>query len=111
MGIEKSVVVLKRIYKLWFTKEEHDMSKCKLNIAGSQLVMDIEIAMKVFEMLTSVPLEKIDYDYIARADSSTGESQHLYYLRPISEDVRLEGLNAEDYAMWKLYTASRKEKK
>lgn len=87
------------------------MSKCKVVISGSQLVVDTEVAMKLFEILTSVPLEKIDYDYVSRDESPTGESQHLYYLRPISEDVRLEGLNAEDYAMWKLYTASRKEKK
>jgi hypothetical protein len=87
------------------------MSKCRVVIAGIPLVMDTEVAMKVFNLLNDVQAEKIDYDYISREGSPTGQSQHLYYLKPMSDDLRLEGLIAEDYAMWKLYTSTREEKK
>ena len=87
------------------------MSKCKVYIAGVPLVLDTEVAMKVFSILNDAQAEKIDYDYISRDDSPTGQSQHLYYLKPMEDALRLEGLSAEDYAMWKLYTSTREEKK
>jgi hypothetical protein len=111
MGIEKSVVVLKRIYKLWFTNKEQDMSKCELTICGAKFVGDTADVLKVFEAINTTNLERIEYDYITRADSPTGESQTLYYTKPIGDGVKVESLNSEDYAMWKLYTASRGEKK
>lgn len=111
MGIEKSVVVLKRIYKLWFTKEEQDMSKCRLNVGGAVFILDTTNALEVFRLLNDTPMQKLDYDYVPKRDSATGESQSLYYLKSADEAVRLESVSAEDYAMWLLYTSTRENKK
>lgn len=110
MGIEKSVVVLKRICKPWFTKEEA-MSKCRLNISGATFIVDTEQALEVFRLLNDTPMERLDYDYISKADSKSGESETYYYLKSSDESVKLASVDPEDYAMWKLYTSTRENKK
>lgn len=107
MGIEKSVVVLKRIYKLWFTNKEQDMSKCKLSISGATFVVDTEVGLNLFKILNEAQMEHLDYDYIPKKDSITGDSETLYYLRSSDEKIKLSSVDAEDYAMWKLYTSTR----
>lgn len=101
---------LRGIYKLWFTKG-NDMSKCKLVLGGMTLIAETETAMKMFDMLNELEVERLDYDYISKSDSPTGESQTLHYLKDFRDYVKLEGLDPKDYAMWKLYTSSRGEKK
>ena len=102
---------LRGIYKPRFTNKDEPMRKCKLHINGLTLVADPEDAIRVFRMFQEVNLEQVDYDYISRAESPTGESQHLSYLKSFNNQVKIEGLDAEDYAMWKLYTSTRGEKK
>jgi hypothetical protein len=114
MGIEKSMVVLdllRKIYKPRFTNKDIHMSKCKVVIGGLQIAMDTEIAMKVFELLNGTQLERVDYDYTPRDKSPTGKPLELYYLEPFGSQIRIEGIIAEDYAVWKLYSSTREEKK
>ena len=113
MGIEKPMVVLdwlRSIYKPRFTKEEA-MSKCEMTICGAKFVGETADILKIFEVINSANLERIEYDYVSRADSPTGESQTLYYTKPLADSVKVESLNAEDYAMWKLYASTRENKK
>jgi hypothetical protein len=110
MGFEKSMAILKSKCKPRFTKG-NDMSKCKLNIDGTTYICDTEKAMQLFELMNSARLEKLDYDYVSHSESPTGKSQSLYYLKPMGGEVKLEGLDPEEYAMWKLYTSTRGDKK
>ena len=87
------------------------MSKCKVVISASVMVADTDEALELFRLLSKLNVEKLNYDYISRADSPTGESQTLHYLETINEAIQLSNVTDEDYAMWKLYTASRGEKK
>jgi len=77
--------------------------RCKVTIGGSQLVMSMEEAVKVFTVLNGVNISKIDYDYI--------EGKSYYHLKEAPDFCSLQSLSEEDYSMWKLYTAARGEKR
>ena len=98
---------LRKIYKPRFTNKEQNMSKCRLNIGGSVFIVDIEQGLEVFKLLNGAVMEKLDYDYISKSDSATGQSQTLYFLKSTDDSVTLSNVSADEYAMWKLYTASR----
>ena len=87
------------------------MSKCTLFIHGTHLVGDTESVFRIFEALNEANLERVDYDYIPKADSPTGESQSMYYTVSVSNLIRIESLDPEEYAVWKLYASTRKDKK
>lgn len=109
MGFEKSMAILKSKCKPWFTKGQN-MSKCRLNINGNTYICDTEYAIKLFDLMNSAGLERLDYDYVSSSDSPTGKSQTLYYLKPMGEGLKLEGLDPEEYAMWKIYTSTKENK-
>lgn len=106
MGFEKSMAILKSKCKPWFTKGQN-MSKCKINICGTQLVMNVQEAMQVFQLFNQAEIEKLDYDYVSSSDSPTGKSQTLHYLKPFENGVVLENVPQESYAMWKIYTSTK----
>ena len=97
-------------YKPRFTKEDEPMSKCRLNIGGSVFIIDTEQGLEMFKVLNGATMERLDYDYVPKSDSKSGRSETLYYLKSSDEAVKLSSVSAEDYAMWKLYTASRENK-
>lgn len=82
-------------------------NKCIVNITNTSLVMDTEDAIKIFKALNGADAEVVEYDYIPMRESTTGESQSLYYLKPKIAIARLETVGNEEYAMWKLYTSTR----
>lgn len=86
------------------------MSKCKVIICGVHLVGDTEDVFRIFEVMNAANLERVEYDYISKTESLTEESQSLYYTKPMNDGVRIESLDPEDYAVWKLYASTRGNK-
>jgi len=76
--------------------------RCKITIGGTQLVMSMEEAVKVFTLLNGVDISKIDYDYI--------EGKSYYHLKEAPDFCTLQTLSEEDYSMWILYSAARRDK-
>lgn len=87
------------------------MSKVMLDVGGTRLVLDADVGFEVFKLLADANPERYDYDWIPKEQSDTGSSKHLYYVRPAGEDLTLKVVNAEDYAIWKLYASTRGEGK
>ena len=83
------------------------MNKAKVSIRTSTLVMDIDDAVELFKVLNKISAETLDYDFI-KADAEKGTSSRtVYYVTPITNSVELTSVNAEDYAMMKLYASTR----
>ena len=86
-------------------------NKCKISLNSSEVVVDTDVALEMFKLLSKLSGEKLNYDYISSKESPTGDSQTLHYLQPLTNFVQLSNIADEDYAMWKLYGSTRGEKK
>lgn len=75
------------------------MNKVKMRIGYTNLVMDADAALKVFNLLNSGTLYEYHTDYVKNDE---GKSVSVEKIKPCNDNVSVTGVSPEAYAMWKL---------
>lgn len=75
------------------------MNKVKMRIGYTNLVMDADAALKVFNLLNSGTLYEYQTDYVKNDE---GKSVCVEKIKPCNDNVSVTGVTPEAYAMWKL---------
>jgi hypothetical protein len=73
--------------------------KLMLRVGYTELVMDSENAWKVFDALTKANVLRKDTRYVK---DEAGKSTGVDYVEPYSGKIALCGVDAAEFAMWKL---------